>query len=556
MKTQKTILPLLIMVLGFPALFAQQINLDKVVRAGELTLFQELRNPKAWYYIIDKPSIAKDKNGVPEFSFLRYVQNVRSTADANENREAEGGGIVHALIELGVTNKQVKDAQKALQSIVSGGIIQGPVIYKEGAIALVSSFVKADGKLSNQVLGIGKAPMLDGQRAAFSIQLTKKGAKILWESFKTPNPDMGVSFEMTLIGYRSPKRAIIEADFEQIYKHKDFQIGVASTVLAAEIKAAFDDMVKKGAIKVTQIGSDEDMDKIIETAYNKILGMMFQPSEGTGTPSLGSLAGLGGSKPSILDRATNLLNKAKTDARAKNKNSANKNNGVTKPKKKNPPKTPTTNQVGETEEVDETTETVEEEGGTKEVDEATETEEEGKNEEVDETTETEEEETEEVDETTETIEEGGNEEVVEEANDTPKDKAKVEKKISTDQQQEQTIPSFAVALSFEMKRVRQRGVFKIDLNKYTTDNITLRFDKNFGNIKCEQCFRQVNLDDALFKQRELVAFIDGANATDFGSYINFVTLSMKKTHQNGKVTIDEVRIDRNNFNKEGKNFKL
>ena len=113
-----------------------------------------------------------------------------------------------------------------------------------------------------------------------------------------------------------------------------------------------------------------------------------------------------------------------------------------------------------------------------------------------------------------------------------------------------------MALSFEMKKVRQRGVFKINLNKYTTDNITLRFDKNFGNIKCKQCFNQVNLDDALFKQRELVAFVDGANATDFGSYINFVTLAMKKKHQNGDITNDEVRIDRKNFNREGNNFKL
>ncbi|HLT52630.1 MAG TPA: hypothetical protein VKZ97_01995, partial [Flavobacteriaceae bacterium] len=123
-------------------------------------------------------------------------------------------------------------------------------------------------------------------------------------------------------------------------------------------------------------------------------------------------------------------------------------------------------------------------------------------------------------------------------------------------QQEETVPSFAVALSFQMKEIRQRGIFTIDLNKYTSDNITLRFDKNFGNINCEECFHQVNLDDALFKQRELVAFVDGANAQDFGSYINFVTVTMKKTHQNGEITNDEVRVDRNNFSKEGNNFKL
>ena len=38
---------------------------------------------------------------------------MRSASDADENREGEGGGIVHALIELGVTDEQVKEAQSA-----------------------------------------------------------------------------------------------------------------------------------------------------------------------------------------------------------------------------------------------------------------------------------------------------------------------------------------------------------------------------------------------------------------------------------------------------------
>jgi hypothetical protein len=506
-KIRNRLLIIALALIGTISSFAQQINLDKVVRAGELTLFQELRNPKVWYYIIDKPFIAKDENDIPKFSFLRYVQNVRSAADANENREGEGGGIVHAVIELGVSKEQRNEAQRELQGIAPEGVINGPVIYKEGTIALISSFVKADGELSKQVLGIGKAPMLDGQRAAVSIQLTKQGAKILWESFKTPTPDMSISFEMTLTGYRSPKRAIIEADFEQIYTHKNFQAGVAATVLAAEIKVAFDDMVKRGAIKVTQIGSDEKLEKIMETAYNKILNMMFQPAGGTGTPSLGSLAGLtGSSQPSVLDRATTMLNKARTDARTENTRIRRENQAErdrvtderrmrdsiagrdttsTRPDTRYASRRPTS-----------------------EPDPAR---------------------------TSGTTDPSA---------------------TNPNLQQEETVPSFAIALSFEMKTVRQRGTFKIDLNKYTTDNITLRFDKNFGNIKCEPCFRQVNLDDALFKQRELVAFVDGANATDFGSYINFVTLAMKKKHQNGDITNDEVRIDRNNFNKEGNNFKL
>ena len=114
--------------------------------------------------------------------------------------------------------------------------------------------------------------------------------------------------------------------------------------------------------------------------------------------------------------------------------------------------------------------------------------------------------------------------------------------------------------SFEMKSVRQRGIFKIDLNKYTTDNLTLRFDENVGDMRSlmkeGEHFRQVNLDDPLYKQRELVVFVDGMNAKDFGDYINFATVQMRKKHQAEDETQDEVRIDRKNFSSEGNAFKL
>jgi hypothetical protein len=127
------------------------------------------------------------------------------------------------------------------------------------------------------------------------------------------------------------------------------------------------------------------------------------------------------------------------------------------------------------------------------------------------------------------------------------------------ERKEEDVPGFAVLASFEMKSVHQSGEFKIDLNKYTTDNLTLRFDENIGDmrsLKEGDNFRQVNLDDPLYKQRELVVFVDGMNAKDFGDYINFATVQMRKKHQAGDETQDEVRIDRANFNKEGNNFKL
>ncbi|HET7497358.1 MAG TPA: hypothetical protein VFM00_03590, partial [Candidatus Eisenbacteria bacterium] len=66
--------------IGAPSARAQQILIDKPVRAGELMCFPDLNDPTAYYYVNDKPHLATDANGKPQFSFLRYVENVRSGA--------------------------------------------------------------------------------------------------------------------------------------------------------------------------------------------------------------------------------------------------------------------------------------------------------------------------------------------------------------------------------------------------------------------------------------------------------------------------------------------
>src|SRR5260370_9637512 len=107
-----------------------QILLDKPVKAGDLTLFPDLNDQTIYYYVSDKPRLATDANGNPQFSFLRYVQNVRSGADQPEISQSEGGGMIHALVSLSVTQDQLRDAQRELQRLKPGAVIQGPVVYK------------------------------------------------------------------------------------------------------------------------------------------------------------------------------------------------------------------------------------------------------------------------------------------------------------------------------------------------------------------------------------------------------------------------------------------
>lgn len=543
---------------------AQQILLDQPVRAGALTLFPDLNDRNVYYYVSDKPHLSTDANGVPQFSFLRYVENQRSAADQPLIREGEGGGIVHALVALAVTPEQLREAQRELQRTRAGARIQGPVVFKSGHFALVSSFTDPQGGLGKKVVGLGNAPLLDGEKAAVSLQLTKLGSKVLWESFNTPAPDISFSFEMEMSGYRSPHRALIEANFDQIYNHDAFGVGVASTYLSAEIRGTFDELRREGAIKLTQVGDDEDLEALINVAYSKIADIMFQPVNGTGSPDLASLGAAGGGGGSLLDRATTMLqhNRDATAAENERRRARNRERREEETRRgtagaggagaatsgaaaATAAETRATSLEQRATEADRRVTTLRERARTATGTDATLVQELVRG----------------AEEHARTLRELA-QEARTEANrlrDARSGGGTGTEPRTADEEME-SAPSFAVVASYEMKRVRQSGRFTIDLNKYTADTLTLRFDENIGDLRRLRNdtghFREVNLDDPLYVQREITAALDGLNNADFGQYVNSVSVQLRKRHAGGQESFDEVQIDRTNFNREGNAFKM
>ncbi len=502
---------ILVLALGATApLAAQDVLLDRPVRAGPLTTFPSVSDTTKYYYVVDQARLATDSTGTPMFSFLRYAQTAGTPVDAPERAEAEGGGIVHAVVSLAVTPDQLTEARRELRRLKPGAQLMGPIVYTRGRFALVSSFRDPAGNLVSQVAGFGVAGVLDGSRMSMSLNLTKQGAKILWESFATAAPDVSFSFEMDMAGYRSPKRARVEAEWERIYEHQNFQAGLASNYLAAEIRATFEDLRRTGAIRVIQIGEDAAMDALVTAAYNKLQEAMFEPLNGTGAPDLNALAGTAGAggQTSMLDRATALLASSRAEAdrerarlraeeRADTAGSAGRSAGAsaTRPAMPRdstfvPPSDTNTRAAGRL-----------------------------------------------------------------------SDSAGTAREASGRRPSEQvTSPSFAIVASYSMRRVRQSGRYSYDFSKYAPENLTLRFDQNIGDLSRfwndTRHFRQINLEDPLYRQREVTAILDGLNADDFAKYVNFVTVTLRKRHPGGAVTLREARIDRVNFNRVGNAVRL
>lgn len=502
MKTIKFII--LFSLLAIIAHAQQRILLDKPVRAGSLILFPELGNENNYYYLPDKPRLAVHPDGKPQLSFLRYAKNERTAETENTaiSESTTGGGIVHALVELAVTDQMLKDAERALGRIKSNGKIVGPVMFKSGTVALISAIAKPGGEMAPQVVGLGNAPVLENQRSAVAVQLNKIGSKILWETFNTPTPDFTFNFEMEVVGYLSPKRVLIEADFERIYNHQQIEAAIAAPVLAGEIKATFDDLFDKGAIKVTQIGEDEELSKLKETAYEQLINLIFDRVGGTGVPQLNQLQG--SNTRSMLDRATDNLNNARKETRDENQRIDRLH--AERVQREQQVRASSTERAS-------ATRTSAGHGAVQPPPEDQRREPAGAD--------------------AATAEEGS---------------------LPT----REPMPSLSVAVSYQLKQERRRGTYRIDLNKYTETTRSMPFAYNPGNVKatCEACFREVNIDDPLMKQREITATLGGTNSADFATYVNFVNVILKKKHQNGQETVDEVKIDKSKFNATGNFFKM
>jgi hypothetical protein len=112
--------------------------------------------------------------------------------------------------------------------------------------------------------------------------------------------------------------------------------------------------------------------------------------------------------------------------------------------------------------------------------------------------------------------------------------------------------SWSAHLGYQLKKMRVEGKTQLDFNHrqavnrhaFVASNIGNLFDQ-FGNN--EDFFRVVQLDCSVFCQRNIAVALDGDLIADFENMVNSVTVTMRKEHENGEVTMREIVITPNNL---------
>jgi len=559
-------LVLLLSTSALPAL-AQQIVLDRQVRAGPLTLFPSVSDDTEFFYAPTDARLARHEDGTPQFAFTRYITPVSGDTETDL---ADATGVVTAVVELGVTDEQIEQARDAVTDVVPGATVVGPVTFTSGTFALISSFGEEESETTETVVGVGNMPLLEGDRAAVSLRLTRQGTLELWENFNRATPDVSFSFEAEIDGYRAPKQALIEANFDRIYEHESFEAGVATPYLQAEIETAFDDLRREGVISITQVGEDENMNAIIEAAYQRLIDIIFEKAETTGIGSVSELsaaAGGGQSSTSMLDAASSLLQQRRDEA-------AEANEDI---RRRNAERTDAQAEAAQAQRAVQATRARRDDArqGAAELRQRAQAAREGAAEaEADaerfegEAAEAARAMAEQFTRQAERFEAmaAEKEQAAAQADEQLAERqqaasgAQADAEAEGEIEPEEEAAPLAIVAGYRMKRVRESGAYTIDLNKYTADTMSLRFDENIGDLtefrEDDDVFNTVDLSDTAARQREVPVFIDGLNADDFGEYVNFATVVLRKERGSEPPALKDVRIDRENFAEAGNDFRL
>lgn len=403
---------------------AQQISIDRGLRAAGLWCFPLAANERTYVYLPNQVRLATDDAGRPHFSFVRYtVEKPGEEASPATIAASGGGGVLHFLIEMDTPPAAVADAQQVLRRTLKDDeiVLRGPIVFQDGRWALVSSVLNPGGASpARQVLTSGRAPVLEGNRLALSFDLAPQQASLLMQSLGMATPDVSLVFDMTFAGLTDAYDAELTVDWSEVRKNQAFSAGASVYFIGADVELAFDRLRRDNAIKLRSSGESATMEALLNTVYTKLLDLLFRPVEPEKVPE---------------DQRGDLA-----DALAV------------------------------------------------------------------------------------ALDPGG-----------PMGSRKT--------------TGFGLNVAYQLKDLKSSGVSVLNFNHRAHAERHSFIAFNIGDIHRRygadpKHFRAINLDDPMFQQRTIHVAVDGALVPDFDRYINNVTVTLRKQHQNGQETVREVVLDR------------
>lgn len=129
---------------------------------------------KNYYYLPCNLRLSKKPDGTPQFLFLKFTSDERNATGVTQ------GGLLHLLMEYGLTKEQERELAQILNSRYNGAVLMGAANVEEdgeNSVRIISATLNTKETTRTLVFN-GKAPTLPGSKIAVAGILDKQGAQI------------------------------------------------------------------------------------------------------------------------------------------------------------------------------------------------------------------------------------------------------------------------------------------------------------------------------------------------------------------------------------------
>jgi hypothetical protein len=168
-----------------------------------------------YYYMPTNLRLARGRDSAPEFLFLKYTSDTGGIS----------GGILHFLMEWGLTASQQQEAQQKLTELRPRGQLMGAAQVsagENGSFRIISA-IGADAARTRSLVSSKDAPIVPGDRAVAALSLDPAGASLFEATFGNAHTITDLSLELKLT-YRTlvpAARGRITMDWTRLAHHFD-----------------------------------------------------------------------------------------------------------------------------------------------------------------------------------------------------------------------------------------------------------------------------------------------------------------------------------------------
>ena len=189
----------------------------QVILLGEAIALSTERSNR-YYYLPVNLRLSKRPDGTPEFLFLKF------TSEKSAAQGGIGGGLMHFLMEWGLTPPQEEELRATLKARKAELIGAAPLEEAgEGGSFQIVSATLSDKGMTTALVTSGKAPLLAGGKAAAASRLTADGAQLLAATFEKSKSITDLSIALNY-GYQTltpAARGMVTVDWSKLVRERD-----------------------------------------------------------------------------------------------------------------------------------------------------------------------------------------------------------------------------------------------------------------------------------------------------------------------------------------------